>query len=83
MVQLGMIKKNLKPGDLIVDPRYNKNPKDLFKFAVVIDQEWIGDKQFPGPSMADEWGDFLLLTNKGEQGWYSFDYVYSDCEIME
>ena len=83
MVQLGMIKKNLKPGDLIVDPRYEKSPKDLFQIAVVIDQEWIGDNRFPGPPMPDAWGDFLLLTNKGEQGWYSFDYVYSYCELME
>ena len=77
-----MIKKDLKPGDLIVDPRYNKNPKDLFKFAIILDQEWIGDNQFPGPPMDNVWGDFLLLTNKGEQQWYSFDYVYSDCELI-
>ena len=25
----------------------------------------------------------VLLTDKGEQGWYSFDYVYSYCELIE
>jgi len=54
----------------------------LFKFAIILDQEWIGDNQFPGPPMDNVWGDFLLLTNKGEQAWYSFDHVYSDCELI-
>jgi len=81
------IKKNIKAGDLLTDPRYDKNPKDLFQnlfqTAVVLDQRWVGDNRFPGPPMDDEWGDFLLLTDKGEQGWYSFDYVYSYCELIE
>ena len=77
------IKKNLKAGDLLTDPRYDKNSKDLFQTAMVLDQRWVGDIRFPGPPMDDEWGDFLLLTDKGEQGWYSFDYVYSYCELIE
>ena len=62
-------KATVKVGDMI------GNTKQI-NFGVVLDQkpdEFLNEVEF---------GPFLVLTETGEQEWYSFDYVYGMCDLL-
>jgi len=66
-------KATVRVGDIIVNPEY---PKAHFRLAMVIDQK-------PDDFLNEvEFGDFHVLTDTGEREWYTFDYVYCRCELL-
>ena len=63
----------IRIGDMIGNPQY---PKADFNVGVVIDQK-------PDTFLeVVENGDFHVLTDTGKREWYTFDYVYCRCELL-
>ena len=63
----------VRRGDMISNPGY---PKAHFRLAMVIDQK-------PDDFLNEvEFGDFQVLTDTGMREWYTFDYVYCRCELL-
>ena len=66
-------KATVRVGDMIGNPEY---PKAHFKHGMVIDQipDTFHEKI--------EFGDFLVLTETGLREWFTFDYVYGRCDLL-
>lgn len=68
-------KATVRVGDIIGNPDY---PKAHFKLGVVIGQLPCVLLKEEDP----EYGDFHVLTETGKQEWFTFDYVYVRCELL-
>lgn len=66
-------KATVRIGDMIGNPEY---PNAHLNIGVVIDQK-------PDTFLeVMENGDFHVLTDTGIREWYTFDYVYCRCELL-
>lgn len=90
-------KATVRVGDMIGNPEYPKAhfrlgmvieqiPSD---FDMKLEEDLLHNEHSPSKTHMmrnrmeyPEYGDFMVLTNSGKQEWFTFDYVYLRCELL-